>query len=775
MSTPVPGLRLGGKHFISFSMLAFLAFWGFWSVYQHGPPSAAPADAPETAFSAERAHQRIRTFAREPHPSGSEANAKVRDYLADSIGSMGLSPEIQVTLVNWRPGRAATTENVLARIDGTANTRAVALVAHYDSVAFGPGAADDGSGVAALLETLRALKAGPPLKNDVMFLFVDGEEGRLHGGTGLRGARAFVQQHPWAKEIGVVLNFDARGTSGPSYVYETSPENGWLIAQLARAGCKPMGASFMYDLYSRTPLASDFTVFRDAGIPGLNFAFIKGLTRYHTMLDCPENVSLRSLQHDGEYALKLARHFGDLPLEDVNAPNAVYFNTLGYHLVHYPLGWALPLAILVFIAFVALLAFGFARGTLTPSGVLRGFFAVLAWTLIVGVITGLVVYVGYRVRREYILYSGDALTLALLAFTLGVAVLVTDAFGTRAKVADLAFGAALWWALLMVGSAGFLPSAAYLYTWPLAFALVGFVALLARGEPPASSRSHTVVLAVSAVPGIVLIGGNLYALHTALPGISAPIAMILLTLLLALLTPQMRIATAHWPRGVALVCGLVALAFLLKAAFWSGFDAQHPKLNCLTYALNADTGNAFWLSNDDALDEWTGQFFPGETTRQSVQEFLPEEEAKHLKASAPPVALAAPSIELLADEVQGDIRRVRLQVDSPRHAPRLHLYADPETRVHAASVDGQALLPVEGSWFLAYGIFPRKGIQLTLDVAPGRPIRLRAIDHSYRLPDVPGHPIPERPDWMIVKPNTVDFNRGHLKSNETLVAKTYVF
>ena len=84
------------------------------------------------------------------------------------------------------------------------------LMAHYDSVPNSPGASDDGAAVASLLETLRALRGGPRLKNDVIFLFTDGEE------VALLGSKAFVEEHPWARDVGLVLNFEARGYTGPS-------------------------------------------------------------------------------------------------------------------------------------------------------------------------------------------------------------------------------------------------------------------------------------------------------------------------------------------------------------------------------------------------------------------------------------------------------------------------------------------------------------------------------------------------------------------------------
>jgi len=109
----------------------------------------------------------------------------------------------------------------------------VALVCHHDSVPTGPGASDDGAGVAALLEAARALKAGPALQNDVILLFTDGEE------AGLDGARAFAAGCPWLKDIGLVLNFEARGVSGPVFMFETSVGNGPIIREFARAAPRP--------------------------------------------------------------------------------------------------------------------------------------------------------------------------------------------------------------------------------------------------------------------------------------------------------------------------------------------------------------------------------------------------------------------------------------------------------------------------------------------------------------------------------------------------------
>src|SRR6185369_4304652 len=162
-----------------------------------------------------------------PHPIGSVSHAQVRDYILGNLTEMGLSPTVQkVPVVNQRPtGTIAggTIENIVAKLDGTNNHQAIMLVSHYDSVPNSFGASDDGFGVSVMLETLRAIKTRGQLRNDVIFLFSDGEE------VGLLGAKAFMDEHPWARHVGLVLNFEARGNSGPVVLFETSPNNQDLI------------------------------------------------------------------------------------------------------------------------------------------------------------------------------------------------------------------------------------------------------------------------------------------------------------------------------------------------------------------------------------------------------------------------------------------------------------------------------------------------------------------------------------------------------------------
>jgi acetylornithine deacetylase/succinyl-diaminopimelate desuccinylase-like protein len=159
------------------TVLALLVLLGVPAVVLQQPPAPRPASAPAGEFSAERAIDLLGGIAAQPHPVGSPAQAEVRGYLLERLRGLGLDPRASPGLgatSGPAPAQLGPVVNIHARLPGTAPTGRVLLVAHYDSVPIGPGASDDGANVAAVLEVLRALSAGPALRNDVEVLFTDG-------------------------------------------------------------------------------------------------------------------------------------------------------------------------------------------------------------------------------------------------------------------------------------------------------------------------------------------------------------------------------------------------------------------------------------------------------------------------------------------------------------------------------------------------------------------------------------------------------------------------
>src|SRR5438876_338545 len=306
------------------------------------PPRPVPATAPDTVFSAERAMRHVVQIAQRPHPMGTPDHDRVRDYVVDQLSRLGFRPEIQhATTVGTRYQQAGRVQNILARLPGSdQNDKAVLIMVHYDGVEAGPAASDDGAAAAALLETLRALRARKqPLAHDIVALFTDGEE------AGLLGAAAFVREHPWAKDVAVVLNFEARGTSGRSFMFETGPGNLDAARALRSAGNATAGSVFA-TIYRALPNDTDLSELAVLGLPGLNFAFADGVERYHTSRDDVAHLNPGSLQHHGSQMFAMARTFGMGPLPRARTGDGVFFDLPFVGLIVYPQGLELPLAIL---------------------------------------------------------------------------------------------------------------------------------------------------------------------------------------------------------------------------------------------------------------------------------------------------------------------------------------------------------------------------------------------------------------------------------------------
>ncbi len=181
---------------ITFALLILI---GVLAIRSIEPPPVVDENAPATEFSATRAMRDVRGIAKKPHPLGSAENDRVREYLVGRLRELGANPEVQTATVARHslsgPDTWAVVNNIVAKIPGTQPTGAVMIVAHYDSVPSGPGAGDDAASVAAILETLRALKAdASPLRNDLVVLFTDGEE------LGLLGAQRFRRDVPSAPQ-----------------------------------------------------------------------------------------------------------------------------------------------------------------------------------------------------------------------------------------------------------------------------------------------------------------------------------------------------------------------------------------------------------------------------------------------------------------------------------------------------------------------------------------------------------------------------------------------
>lgn len=758
-------------------LLLFIVLIAVLAIYQQRPPAAVPASAPLTEFSSGRAMAHLRVIARSSHPVGSVEHDAVRDYISGALAAEGIDSSVQkTTVVNIPSGplaRGATVQNIVGRLRGTGAGKAVMLVAHYDSVPVSPGASDDGSGVTTLLETARALKAGLPLKNDVIFLFTDGEE------VGLLGAKAFIDEHPWAKDAGVVLNFEARGNSGPSVMFETSKDNGWLVGEFAKSAPEPVANSLSYEIYKRLPNDTDLSIMKRGGLAGLNFAYIGGITRYHTGTDSIQNIDERSLQHQGSYALALTRHFGNLSLDQTTGTDAVYFNPFGKAFIHYPISLVLPLAVLVLLAFGWVVYTGFKRGLLTFKGIIFGFMALLVSVIAAAILVALVwklvqsLYGGIDFLPWGEAYNDELFMIAFVVLTIGITTALYNWFRERTSESNLVVGGLLWWLVLTLIVSIMMPGGSYLLMWPLLFALAGLGLIFSLRE--LKPWQVFAILALCAIPGLLLFSPMIYQLFLALTLSGSSAVVVMTVLLLGLLLPQLNLMTKpnRWtlPLGALLLGAGIIVAGLLT----SPRDANHPMTDNVVYGLNADTGKAVWASVDERTDDWTRQFFTAQQEHGAMDEFYPTTRHPFIKSDAPALPLAAPQVQVLEDVRNNDVRRLRLRITSPRQAPLMTVYADAKTEVVSASINGKQIKQDEAAmrpgpkapWGLSYYALPEEGIELSLDLKSNAPVHLRVNDRSYHLPSIPGMNLQARPEGII--PSSFQY------SDSTLVSKSFTF
>ncbi len=345
-------------------------------------PAPAGADAPATAFSAERAMADVREIARRPHPLGSADHARVRLYLQQRMTNLRLQVSTQTGPISRGSARylrrmggdpeaaAFTATNLVGVLPGrNPALPAVALMAHYDTVPMSAGAADDSAGVAAALETVRALQARGPADRTLVVLLTDAEE------IGLDGARIFWGGHPLRDRIGAVINLEARGGGGRAMMFETGKGNAETIALFGDAGVRADGGvtanSLAGFVYERMPNGTDFTIPKERGVQGLNLAFIGRPDQYHAD-STPGTLDRGAVQHMGSQALESADALLRAESLPVATANTVYADLFGRIIVRHPpaAGWGL-----LVLALALLGAAGWrarARAGLTLADVGRG-------------------------------------------------------------------------------------------------------------------------------------------------------------------------------------------------------------------------------------------------------------------------------------------------------------------------------------------------------------------------------------------------------------------
>ncbi len=756
------------------------------ALYDLQPPAPLPATAADTLFSADRAAGYIRKIARVPHPLGSAANLKVREFIVQQLDAMGLHPRLDTAIVtgSYRGIHyAASVVNIVARIKGTANSKAVLLMAHYDSVPTGPGASDDGSGVASILETLRALKASHPLKNDIIAVFTDGEE------EGMFGGQALSENEHLMRQVGVALNFEARGTSGPSLMFETSPDsesgngNGWLIGQLAGSGTHPVATSMSEEIYKHLPNNTDFSWLKAKGVPGLNFAFIGDMEHYHSQMDEYANINEASLQHDGSYALSLSRQLGNEKLPGPETVNYVYFNFFWPGFVLYPSSLTTALTILAAILFALTFYVGIFKKVIKPLKSLIALLVSLIPLALLGVGTFFLWKALQNTYSEstYFLFGAFYNDGIFICALICAAVALTTAFYIYLRKyfrsSEMAMGGLFVWLILAVAATYLFPQGAYFFQWPLIFSL--FALLIFFIGPKSDFRSPFVmlILLLCAVPGIYLTASTTYLIYLTglLPAMAASI-VVLTVLGTSTLLPHLAIIAApkKWPLPTAAL--LAAVILVSVALLTRHLNQRHPKTDSIDYAIDLNDSSAYWISFDDSADEYTSQFMKERVDLDSMHDFFPNWwTIPRMAAKAVPVNIYPASIVMTGDSAFRGAQFMRLRVTPSPGTRSVTLTAKAGEQVLSSSVDG---VPVSDSsaifpsgnldrWSLRYYDVPDSGSTISLVIPVGRTLTITSVTVVDGLPRAGGLPIYPRPASIMERP--------FVTTDASMAVKSYTF
>jgi hypothetical protein len=711
-------------------------------------------------FSTDRAFNQVKIIAQKPHYVGSTNHELVANYLKLELNRIGLETSIQEGFTLNDKGLLVKSKNILARIKGTNNSKALLLLSHYDSAphSFSKGASDDASGVATILEGIRAfLYSKNPQKNDIIILFSDAEE------LGLNGAALFVNQHPWAKDVGLVLNFEARGSSGPSYMLmETNKGNQALVKEFANAKAKyPVSNSLMYSIYKMLPNDTDLTVFREQGnIQGFNFAFIDGHYNYHTQQDDIQHLNKTTLSHQGTYLMPLLKYFSNIDLNSTQTTEDNVYFSVPFGFINYPFAWVFPMSLIALGLLILFIFIGKAKRVITFREIFRGFVPLIGSI----VIAGLVTFLGWKIILEAypqysdllngFTYNGHAYIGAFVTLTIAICFAFYNRF-SEAKITMNHFVAPLLlWIIINLFLANSLTGAGFLII-PVYFGILLFgIFVITQHYSLGLNLLFSIPALAIVAPFIVMfpIGLGLKILFG---------SAILTVLLFGLLLP---IFGSFFRKGVwAILFFITSIAFFVYAGYNSGYEYGKAKSNSLLYVYNANTDSAVWTTYDVNLDEWTKTYL-GEKNQKAVGlNSLPLASKYNstftYSAIAPNIAIPKPTIEFLKDSVIGNNRYLKIKITPNRKVNRYDIYANPKMtfynfKANGVSTSGQKTNRLERDdiKILCYYVVGNEPLVMDFYINKSSVFDMDLIESSFDLMTNPLLNVKPRSDWMMPTP-----------------------
>ncbi len=690
------------------------------------PPVRSEAKAGQ--FDAPRAKARLATILGDerPHPTDTAGDDAVRARLVGQIRAIGLNAIVRDqfacnSIFKTRGVSCARVRNVIVAL-GPTNGKAILLNAHYDSSFVGPGAADDGVGVATLLEIASILK-NEPLQRPILLLFNEGEE------VGLIGARAFLGD-PLSHMVDSLINLESRGTTGPVSMFETSLPNGPPVRALARSVERPFANSLATDFYRQLPNYTDVNSFSERGWTILNFAMVGNETRYHSAGDSLAALDPRSLQHMGDQALAVTRELA------ANAPRGgggvLFADIAGHQLVVIPQwpGFAL----------LGLLLTGFGLIAWQRGGLWRGLATVIVALVASGAIAFAALYLMGLLRPDSFWRAFPVWThTGVYACGLLAAVAALAVIARRLTVEQLR--ASYWLGFLLLGVAMLViaPGGVIYFLFPPLLALSGillsrWLAFAERAGAVAAALFLWLTLGeVVALLGELLNNGPFF--------IFAPLAMLIF--MPWLIEAKSLVEESGRLRAVA-ASSVLMLAGWAGVAAAPAYSADRQQRFTIQHVTDTGTGRAYWSVAKDSgplPDKYGGT---GEWKYADV----PYTKRKRWLAPAPALdGLRTPRIEVTGTSRSGDLRTVRFRIQ-PNGAQSVTLVGDEDAGIVSAG-SGRFIQPIispgEGDYGLTCSGRSCSGATMQLTARGAEPIEFTLVAWRRGLPDSSKVLVEQRP------------------------------
>jgi len=750
--------KLGSTY--AFTILVIAIFFSFYSLM---PSKSASIKIDNQQFSQQKALVQLKQISQKPHFVGAPAHDNVRDYIVKQLQLLGLKVSIQRQLgINNKWRSATEVQNILAKIRGSGKGKSLLLLSHYDSAPHSSlGASDDGNGVITILEGIRdylATNAKP--KNDIIILFTDAEE------IGLNGADAFVNHHPWAKNVGLVLNFEARGSGGPSYMLlETNGGNSKLIKAFQNANPQyPVANSLMYSIYKMLPNDTDLTVFRkDGNINGFNFAFIGDHFDYHTAQDSYKRLDRNTLMHQASYLLPLLSYFSNADLSQLNSKSdLVYFNFPFFKMISFPFSWVMPLTILAFILFVLLCLYGLMQGRLSLKGIGVGFIPLLL-SLIISIIVAifgwklvLLIYPQYNDILHGFTYNGYDYIAAFVALTFAITYFIYNKYEKK-NTLDLSIAPLFLWIVINILIAVYLKGSGF-FIISVFFALIGLVITLFSKD---KRKNHIFVYSLLAIPLLIIFAPLVKMFPVGLGLKNLFISAVFVVLIMGLLVPVL--ANFKTKRLLVYVGILISIIFFVKADLHSGYSINRKKPNSILYIYNADTQKAYWITYDHKLDDFTKQFLGNKPIKGDIDGKIAASKYGTSLSWHKPAKIIDLAMPIIIDSIDIITNNYRFNITPQRKVNRIELKANNNLHFKSFIVNGEAFNKQKDEEYVIntekrksllsyYFTKPKDTLSLEFTLEKGEKPDITMYLASYDLFTNPNFKIKPRSDIMMPTP-----------------------